>query len=86
MTTLPPVTVTHPYGMSGKWIIQDTENMIDLMFTPKSSSQRLLSLILLHAQYFTVYGTFDGKIVTKDGKSITLKDFPGIIKNQRIRL
>lgn len=86
MTTLPPVTVTHPYGISGKWIIQDTENMIDLMFTPKSSSQRILSLVLLHAQYFTVYGTFEGKLITKEGKSIKLKDFPGIIKNQRIRL
>ena len=86
MTLLPPVTVTPPYGMSKKWIIQDTENMVDLDFTPKSTSQRLISLVLLHAQYFTVYGTFEGKIVTKDGKSITLKDFPGIIKNQRIRL
>lgn len=86
MTLLPPVTVTHPYGMSKKWIIQDTENMIDLIFTPKSSSQRILSLVLLNAQYFTVYGTFEGKLITKDGKSIALKGFPGIIKNQRIRL
>lgn len=86
VTTLPPVTVTHPYGMSEKWIIQDTENMIDLVFTPKSSSKRLVSLVLLHAQYFTVYGTFEGVLVTKNGKSIPLKDFPGIIKNQRLRL
>ena len=60
--------------------------MIDLVFTPKSTSQRLLSLVLLHAQYFTVYGTFAGNLITKDGKLIELKDFPGIIKNQRIRL
>ena len=86
ITPLPPVTVTHPYGMSKKWIIQDTENMIDLIFTPESSSQRILSLVLLHAQFFTVYGTFEGVLITKDGKSITLKDFPGIIKNQRMRL
>jgi hypothetical protein len=66
--------------------MQDTENMIDSIFTPKSLSQRILSLVLLNAQYFTGYGTFDGKLITKDGKSIALNGFPGIIKNQRIRL
>ena len=69
----------------GNFLVE-TKNMIDLIFTPKSSSQRILSLVLLNAQYFTVYGTFEGVLITKDGKSITLKDFPGIIKNQRMRL
>ena len=85
-TVLPPVYITHPFGIEKKWIIQDTENMIDLVFTPISASQRRISVVLLHAQYFTVYGTFDGVLITKEGKSITLKDFPGIINNQRIRL
>ena len=86
ITPLPPATVAYPFGRMKKWSIQDTESMIDLVFTPDSASQRLVSVVLLHAQYFTVYGTFDGVLITKDGKSITLKDFPGIIKNQRIRL
>ena len=86
LTPLPPVTVTHPYGMMKKWVIQDTESMIDLVFTPCSSSQRMISVVFLHAQYYTIYGTFDGVLITKDGKSIPLKEFPGIIKNQRIRL
>lgn len=86
MTALPPATVAHPFGRMKKWSIQDTENMIDLVFTPISASQRRISVVLLHAQYFTVYGTFDGVLITKEGKSITLKDFPGIINNQRIRL
>jgi hypothetical protein len=86
ITPLPPATVAHPFGRMKKWSIQDTESMIDLVFTPASASQRLISVFLLHAQYFTVFGTFDGVLVTKDGKSITLKDFPGIINNQRIRL
>lgn len=86
ITPLPPVTVAHPFGKMKKWSIQDTESMVDLVFTPDSASQRLVSVVLLHAQYFTIYGTFEGVLITKDGKSITLKDFPGIIKNQRIRL
>ena len=69
-----------------KWVIQDTESMIDLVFTPDSASQRVISVVLLHAQFFTVFGTFNGVLITREGKSITLKDFPGIIKNQRIRL
>ncbi len=86
ITPLPPVTVTHPFGKMKKWVIQDTESMVDLVFTPDSASQRIISVVLLHAQYFTVYGTFEGVLITKEGKSISLKGFPGIIKNQRIRL
>lgn len=86
ITPLPPATVAHPFGKMKKWSIQDTESMIDLVFTPSSSSQWLISVVLLHAQFFTVFGTFNGVLITREGKSITLKDFPGIIKNQRIRL
>lgn len=86
LTPLPPVKITHPYGMMKKWVIQDTESMIDLTFTPISDSQRLVSVVFLHAQSHCIYGTFEGVLITKDGKSIQIKDFPGIIKNQRIRL
>lgn len=85
-TALPPVYMTHPFGISKQWIIQDTENMIDLTFTPVSLNSRTLNLIALRAAYTTMYGTFDGVLVTKDGEKITLKSFPGLLQKGMLRL
>lgn len=86
VTPLPPVKITHPFGLSGKWIIQDTESMIDLSFSPISDNLRTLSIFILRTQYHTISGTFNGVLLTKDGESIVLKDFPGIAKKQYLRL
>lgn len=85
-TALPPVYMTHPFGISKQWIIQDTENMIDLTFNPISVNTRTLNLIALRTNYNTMYGTFDGVLVTKDGKKITLKNFPGLLQKGMLRL
>lgn len=85
-TALPPVYMTHPFGISKQWIIQDTENMIDLTFTPVSLNSRTLNLIAIRASYNTMYGTFDGVLVTKDGEKITLKGFPGLLQKGMLRL
>lgn len=86
LTPLPPVTMTYPFGIKGKWIIQDTENMIDLSFTPISNHSRTLSIFILRTQSHSIYGTFSGKVQTKDGEFITFKDFPGIVRKQMMRL
>ncbi len=86
VTALPPVTITHPFGMTNKWIIQDTEGMVDLTFTPVSTRQQFLSVVLLDTQYRFIFGNFEGALVTKDGVTVTLKDFPGIVKDLRCRL
>lgn len=86
LTPLPPVTITYPFGLKGKWIIQDTENMVDLSFSPISSHSRTISILILRTQSHSIYGTFDGVIQTKDGEHITVKDFPGIVRKQLMRL
>lgn len=86
VTALPPVYITHPFGTSKEWIIQDTENMVDLTFKPVSLSARALNLIALRTTYTNIYGTFDGVLLTKDGQKITLKSFPGILQNGMLRL
>ena len=85
-TLLPPVKITRPSGFQGKWIIQDTESMIDLSFTPRSDDLRLFSIFILHARYHTIQGSFSGVLLTKDSEEIHLKDFTGIAGKQRIRL
>ena len=86
ITVLPSVRITHEYGATKKWVIQDTEGMVDLVFTPSSSRKKFISAIIFESQYNFEFGTFDGVVFTKDGKSITIKDFPGVCKNTRIRL
>lgn len=85
-TPLPPVTITHPFGLKNKWIIQDFENMVDLTFTPSSDHFRDMTFLIFHAQIHTILGTFEGFIKTKGNETITLHNFEGIAKNQMMRL
>lgn len=85
-TLMPPVTITHSFGLEKKWVIQDTESMVDLTFTPKSVSRRSLHLIFFNTLYNSVYGTFEGVLLDKDGNKIAIKDFPGIATSNMIRL
>lgn len=86
ITAMPPVYITHPLGLAKKWICQDTENMVDLSFQPASCTNRTLNLIFMKNAYTTIYGTFDGALLSKDGDKIILKNCPGIVKKNMFRL
>lgn len=83
---LPSVRITRPYGVQDDWVIQDTESMVDLVFSPISDSARKLSAFVVRTDYHTVYGTFDGVLLTGDGEKITLRAIPGIGKKVRLRV
>jgi len=83
---LPPVRITRPHGLTGEWYIQDTESMVDLTFTPISDSPRYLSAFVIRTEYHTVYGLFDGVLLTGDGEQVSLRGFPGIGKKILLRL
>lgn len=85
VTFLPPVKITHAQGIMNKWVIQDTESMIDLSFMPLSDNIRKMSLLIVHTEYHCLKGTFSGAFITKDGEEILLKDFVGIIRKVRLR-
>jgi len=85
-TMLPPVDITHPFGIAKNWIIQDTDGMVDLTFTPASVNTRNFDVIALKNVYTTIYGHYDGVLLDKDGNKIILKNFPGIIYKSKIRL
>lgn len=84
-TALPSVVITHPFGLHKKWIIQDTESMVDLTFTPESWCSRLLNIIIIRRSYTTMYGTFDGVLMDSKGEKINLKNFPGIVSRSFLR-
>lgn len=85
-TPLPPVTITHPFGIAKKWVIQDFDNMVDLTFTPAADHFRDMTLFITRSQVHTLYGTFEGSVKTKDNENIALHNFDGIARNQAIRL
>jgi hypothetical protein len=83
---MPPVKITRPYGLNGDWIIQDTESMVDLVFTPISDSARRLSVLVVRTDYHTVYGCLEGVLLTGEGEKLLLKAIPGIGKKIRLRI
>ena len=85
-TPLPEVTITHPFGSAKTWVVQDTESMVDLTFTPVSINKRVLSILVMRTDSSTIFGTFDGVLLTGTGEKLFLKNFPGIVKKNRLRI
>ena len=85
-TPLPPVKITRPFGIMGKWIIQDTESMVDLVFLPVSKNYKRVNAAVFRTEYSTVYGHFEGTLLTADGEELKLKSFPGIAKKYNLRI
>ncbi len=86
VTPLPPVVISHNSGIQKKWVIQDTENMVDLTFTPISVDVRNVSAFIVRSLYYTIYGTIEGTLVTLDGERISFKSLSGISEKYLIRL
>ncbi|MGP1576217.1 MAG: DUF2804 family protein [Treponema sp.] len=83
---LPPVRITRPFGSASKWVVQDTENMVDLVFTPIAISNRKLNAVICRTDYKTIYGSFEGTLLLAAEKELKLKNFPGIGKKVRMRI
>jgi len=86
VTCLPSVYITHPFGSSKKWIIQDTENMVDLTFESESDHYRHMSFIVSKIEMHILYGKFEGVIKTKDGQDIKISGFAGFARDQLLRV
>lgn len=86
VTCLPSVYITHPFGSSKKWIIQDTEGMIDLTFEPVSIDDRTLNVIALRRVSKSLYGKFEGTLLTGKGEKLSFKNLSGIINSSSLRL
>ncbi len=85
-TPMPPVCITHHFGIAKDWVLQDYENMVDLSFVPQNSYSRKANFIAVNASYDTVFGFLNGSVADSDGNKIELKDFPAVALRNRIRL
>jgi len=73
MTPLPPVRVTRG-PEEGQWMIQDTDGMVDLTFTPKCGKQYMKDLFAVKGNFFAPIGCYNGMIANSKGERILLKD------------
>lgn len=85
-TLLPPVYVTHSFGIQKDWVIQDTESMVDLTFSPISLEKNTRNLIVIRTMYTSIFGKFNGVLVNNKGQKFVLRNFYGIINQNLIRL
>jgi hypothetical protein len=87
LTLLPPVKITHAYGLDNDWIIEDVEGMVDLSFTPQKQTEKTgFDILISKSEFFNPIGVFNGMIMTKDGEKIYIRNLCGCAKNLYLRL
>jgi hypothetical protein len=87
LTPLPPVRITQSQGLSGDWIIEDVEGMVDLTFTPKNQVERTsFNIILAKAELCNPIGVFSGFVMTRDGEKIEIQNMFGSAERLYLRL
>lgn len=85
ITLFPSVVISHTFGVAEKWVIQDTENMVDLVFTPKSIENHSTNFLLAKNTYTLIFGNFEGTVMTKESEKIEIKNSFGFVKKNLLR-
>jgi hypothetical protein len=83
--SLPPVKVTRPQGIAGDWIIQDTEGMVDLVFTPELANDIRFNLGIVESDYHGPLGSFRGFISNGEGEKIQAELLYGMGEKKYLR-
>jgi hypothetical protein len=86
LTPLPPVRITMPNGIDSDWIIQDTEGMVDLTFSPQEKIRSALNLLVSRAEYDTPLGFFNGILLTAEGERIVVRNLWGLAEKLYLRI
>jgi hypothetical protein len=77
ITPLPPLRITTPYGLSGSWVIEDLEGMVDLSFTPLKNASVSYNFLITDTDYSILSGHYDGMIKDRDGDTMRLSKVLG---------
>jgi len=83
---LAPVKITRPFGRTSPWNIQDTEGMVDLVFTPEVSHDIALNLGLAEVDYAGPFGRFEGRLRSPSGELIVASGLYGMGEDKRMRI
>jgi hypothetical protein len=83
-TPLPPVRITMPNGPESDWVIQDTDGMVDLVFTPKQINKFGARILFTKGDFYAPIGYYNGVLVNAKEEQILIKNQWGI--GQKINL
>jgi hypothetical protein len=86
LTLLPWVKITQTGDGMAEWVIQDTEGMVDLTFTPLEPLQASFNLILTKSHYFTPLGKFNGMLRAADGEKFRIANVWGTVEQLYLRV
>ncbi|MDA8412026.1 MAG: DUF2804 family protein [Treponema sp.] len=67
---LPQVRISRAEGYRGDWVIQDTEGLIDLVFTPLSHNDLSFHVGIFESDWHGSFGTFKGSVKNGEGETI----------------
>ncbi len=75
---LPPIKVTRPDGVKGKWQISDEYDMVNLEFTPVIHTSVNINLLVLRSLYEGPYGFFNGYLKKTSGEKVLIENLFGM--------
>lgn len=82
---LPPVRVTRATGPTGDWVIQDTEGLVDLVFTPEVPHDIRFRLGVVEADYHGPFGSFKGFVKNGEGEKLEAERLYGAGEQKYMR-
>ena len=66
-------------------ISHNRPNLVDLVFTPKSSENHSTNFLLAKNTYTLIFGNFEGTVMTKESEKIEIKNSFGFVKKNLLR-
>jgi hypothetical protein len=86
LNPLPPVRITMPGGPESDWIIQDVEGMVDLVFTPREHIRGGTNTVVIHTEYETPLGCYNGMLIGSGGEKIQVRNLWGVGEKLYLRV
>jgi hypothetical protein len=83
---LPPVKVTRPQGPAGEWFVQDTEGLVDLVFTPELPNDVAFNLGIAESDYRGPFGSYRGLVKNGEGDRVQAELLYGMGEQKYLRI
>src|ERR1043165_224027 len=75
---LPPIKVSRPDGVKGKWTITDAYDMVNLTFEPVIHTSVNINLLVIRSKYEGPYGFFSGYLRKTTGEKVLIENVFGM--------
>jgi len=82
---LPQVRLSRAEGYRGDWVIQDTEGLVDLVFTPQSQNDVSFHVGILESDWHGPFGSFKGFVKNGEGETVDASVLMGMGEERYLR-